>query len=131
MAVIGYGIDVVDVGRFEKAWRRFGDKLLRRIFSDDERDWCLSRRNPAIHLAARFGAKEAFVKAIGHRRGFRWKDVEIIPMKDGKPVLNLKGNAGENARKEGVRNVFVSLSHDGGLAVAGVILDSEHYERRI
>lgn len=124
MAVVGYGIDVVDVKRFESVWKRFGNRLLTRVFSDDERDWCLSRKSPANHLAVRFGAKEAFVKAIGSRSGLRWKDIEIVREESGRPHIKLSGKARAIARKKGVKSSFVTLAHDAGVCIAGVIIEN-------
>lgn len=123
MGILGYGIDVVDVDRFERVWNRFGDRLLDRVFSDAEREWCLRRPSPASHLAVRFSAKEAFIKAYGSRSGIHWKDVEVAREPSGKPTLTFHGKARQGVEEKGVKEAFVSLAHDAGVGVAGVILE--------
>ena len=67
-AVMGLGVDLVLVPRFKKALDRWGERLTRRLFTAEELGYCLSRSRPEIHLAARFAAKEAFLKALGTGR---------------------------------------------------------------
>jgi len=124
MALLGYGIDVVDVTRFERVWRRFGDRLLERLFSVAEREYCLKRPSPAAHLAARFGAKEAFIKAMGTRTGFRWRDIEVASEGSGRPYFIFHARAIEGVEKKGIAKAFLSLAHDANVSIAGVILES-------
>lgn len=121
--IVGFGIDVVDAGRIEKVLRRFQDRFLERIYSEGERKYCLSRRHPYFHLAARFGAKEAFIKAVGTRRGLRWKDVEVV-REGGPPSVKLHGAARELARAKGVKKIHLTLAHDAGVGIAGIILEA-------
>ncbi len=120
--IVGFGIDVVDAARIEKVLRRFQDRFLERIYSEGERNYCMSRRTPHFHLAARFGAKEAFIKAVGARRGVRWKDVEVV-REGGPPSVRLHGGASEIAESRGVKKIHLTLAHDAGVGVAGIILE--------
>ena len=79
------------------AAERYGDRFLRRVFTDDEIAYCTRRRNPAPHLAGRFAAKEACSKALG--TGFRdhvfWKDMGVVNEPSGRPTMVLTGGARE------------------------------------
>ena len=79
MKIFGIGIDVIEVERIEEAMREFGDRFLDRIFTAEERDYCLNQKRPAIHFAARWAAKEAVSKAFGTGIGelLAWQDMEI------------------------------------------------------
>jgi holo-[acyl-carrier protein] synthase len=74
-------------------------------------------------LAARFAAKEAIAKALGAPKGMGWHDAEIVPEESGRPVFEIRGSVLEVADSLGVSVVHVSLSHDGGLAAAYVVLE--------
>lgn len=112
------GIDIVEIERVAAAAARFGDRFLRRVFSDDEVLDCAGR--PAS-LAARFAAKEAAIKALGDRL-IALRDVEVTQGGDGKPALRLHGRAAKVAAARGVGRVAVSLSHARHHAVAVVVL---------
>jgi len=120
--IVGFGIDVVDAGKIERVVRRFQDRFLERIFSEDERKYCMSKRRPHLHLAARFGAKEAFIKAVGARGGIKWTDVEVA-REGGPPFLKLHGKAVKLAESKGVRKIHLALAHDAGMGMAGIILE--------
>src|SRR5919106_6675940 len=94
MTIIGIGVDATDLPRIADLLERYGDRFLRRVFTDDEIAYCMQRRDPVPHLAARFAAKEAAMKALGtgHARGVMWKDIEILRA-GGPPQLRLTGGA--------------------------------------
>jgi holo-[acyl-carrier protein] synthase len=123
--ILGTGIDIVEVARIEAAISRFGDRLLARIFTPEERRYCASRANPAEHYAARFAAKEAGLKAIGTgwSQGVGWAELEVRREPSGRPVLMFCGKAAKIAAELGVTRVLLSLSHTGGHAIAQVILE--------
>lgn len=125
--IFGTGIDVVDITRFERFVRENNDALFNRLFTDRERDYCSARKRSAQHYALRFAAKEAFLKALGTglRDGLSWRDMEVVNDPAGKPELKLFGRAAELFRQNGLARSFLSLSHDGNVAVASVILDGE------
>jgi holo-[acyl-carrier protein] synthase len=123
--ISGIGTDIVAIERF----RRFVDEnkvaLLQRIFTERERSLCSARKDSASCYAARFAAKEAFLKALGTglRDGISWQDMEITLDDLGKPGLLLSGRAHDTFTVQGLSTVFLSLSHDGGNAIAMVVLE--------
>lgn len=123
--IFGTGVDIVDISRFERFLREGNDPLFKRLFTDAETEYCAGKRHSAQHYALRFAAKEAFLKALGTglRDGLSWKDMEIVNDGLGKPELKLYGRAQALFCEKGVKRSHISLSHDGGLAVASVILE--------
>lgn len=125
--IFGIGVDIADITRFQKFLDQANVALLERLFSEGERAACIKRKDAASRLAARFAAKEAFLKAlgIGLRDGLSWHDVQICNDDLGKPELLLAGKAEEFCQKHAICRSFLSLSHDGGNAVAMVVLESK------
>jgi holo-[acyl-carrier protein] synthase len=123
--VIGTGIDIVDISRFDRFVSEGNEAIFRRLFTAGEMRYCRARKREAQHFALRFAAKEAFLKAcgLGLREGLSWHDIEVVNDELGKPDLRLSGKAAEISRSMGVGRTFVSLSHDGGYAVAMVLLE--------
>ena len=122
-ALIGTGIDLVEIERFQKALERYGEKFLSKIYTDCERNYCKDRRNSHEHLAARFCAKEAVRKAFGnHSSSLRWRDVEVENDRGGKPVIKLFGKARVLAGSIGIKEILVTISHSRRYAVAQAIL---------
>jgi holo-[acyl-carrier protein] synthase len=121
----GIGIDLVSVQRIADARRRFGERFQEKVFTAGEINYCLQKRNPAPNFAARFAAKEAFVKAlgIGIRWGVHWKDVEVQRGPLGRPVLKLGGRALEICQRERIEGIFLSLTHDHEYSSAMVVLE--------
>jgi holo-[acyl-carrier protein] synthase len=117
VAVVGVGVDLVDVERFVATLART-PSLRARLFSDEEADL------PAERLAARFAAKEAVAKALGAPRGLRWRDVEVTTQDGGRPALTVRDSVREAADALGVTSWHLSLSHDGGMAIAMVVAES-------
>lgn len=115
----GIGIEIVDVGRFKAAMERWGERLLKRLFTENELAYCLGRRRAAEHLAARFAAKESLVKALGRR--LRFKDMEVMRGEGGSPAFHVTGVKG---LAKGERAVL-TMSHDGGFAVAETVVTDE------
>lgn len=114
--IVGVGVDIVDVARFEASLERT-PALAQRLFTDVERDL------PTHSLAARFAAKEAFIKAMGGSATMGWHDMCVAPTNGNAPVLTLTGEAEKLAQGRGVTGVHLSLSHDGGQAVAFVVAE--------
>lgn len=123
--ILGIGIDIVKVSRMEGVLKKWKDRFISRVFTQREIDSCINKRLPGQHFAARFAAKEAFLKALGlgMRSGIPWKNIEIINDSMGRPEVELHHKAREVCRENNVRNVLLSLSHDGGYGVAQVILE--------
>lgn len=122
--IYGIGTDIVAVERFQR-FIDTGSAVIDRLFTPAERARCGSRKDAASCLAARFAAKEAFLKALGTglRDGISWLDMEVTNNSLGKPELLLCGKAAEQVRNNGLAGVHLSLSHDGGNAVAMVVLE--------
>ena len=125
--IYGIGIDLVKVKRIEEALERWGERFQNKVFTPGEIRYCLQKKTPSPNFAARFAAKEAFVKAlgIGMRRGVHWKDVEVERGPLGKPVLKIYGRAVEICQKERIEGLFLSLTHDGEYSGAVVVLEKK------
>ncbi len=121
----GIGTDIVEVSRIERESSRLGTGFLERIFTPGEIDYCERKRRRFESYAARFAAKEAFLKALGTggRDGISWLDIEVVRDGRGRPGLVLHGRAREIARERGVAAVFISLSHSHELATAVAVLE--------
>lgn len=118
MEILGIGIDLVEIGRMEKAIARH-EELVSRLFSPRERELCEDHARPARRYAACFAAKEAASKALGTGvMGFSWQEVEMLRDERGQPYLALTGRALELASSKGVDEILISVSHSRGLAVA-------------
>jgi holo-[acyl-carrier protein] synthase len=116
--LVGLGTDLVEVARFRLAMER-RQRLPERLFSDDEREYAFRQFDPAKNLAARFGAKEAVMKALGVGLWkFAFRDVEVVRAKSGAPSLALRGKAEQLAGARGVRAWQLSLSHTDSTAIA-------------
>ena len=125
--IYGIGIDLVKVKRIAQALERWGERFQNKVFTPGEVRYCLQKKTPSPNFAARFAAKEAFVKAlgIGIRRGVHWKDVEVERGPLGKPVLKIYGRAVEICQKERIEGLFLSLTHDGEYSGAVVVLEKK------
>ena len=116
--MIGIGVDVVDVDRMRGSLART-PRLAERLFTPAERDYCLSRRDPAERFAVRFAAKEAAMKALGVGLGaFAWHDVEVARAESGQPTLVVTGRAARLAAERGVTSWLVTLAHTATVAHA-------------
>jgi holo-[acyl-carrier protein] synthase len=123
MNILGLGFDTTDIPRIAAAVERYGERFLRRVFTDGEIAYCTRRRNPAPHLAGRFAAKEAAMKALGtgHSRGVLWKDIEVV-REFGPPQLRLHGGAAARVDRMHVRSSLLTITHSEALAMAQVLL---------
>lgn len=121
---MGIGVDVVDLERFGRSLERT-PALATRLFRPDE--LVLRDGGPRGHhsLAARFAAKEALIKSLGGSTGVRWHDVLVVSDDQGAPSLVLSGGARALADSRGVSRLHLSLSHDGGVAVAYVVAEGQ------
>ncbi|MEY4375092.1 MAG: hypothetical protein RL760_1259 [Candidatus Eisenbacteria bacterium] len=126
MPVLGIGIDVCKVERIAESLQRFGERMERRLFTADELAYCRRHQDPLPHLAARFAAKEATSKALGTgiAGGIGWTQIEVVQPGGQVPTLRLSGAALERFVALGATKSHLSLSHDGGLGVACVVLES-------
>ena len=122
-SIIGIGMDVEEVPRVANLLDRYGDRFLRRVFTDDEVAYSRRRRFPAQHLTGRFAAKEAAMKALGtgHSRGVLWRDIEVVRV-SGPPQLRFHGGARRQFEALGAKRSVVSITHTRALALAQVLL---------
>ena len=116
----GVGIDSVEIARMKRAYDRWGETFLKRIFTPEEVDYSFTKRNPFHSLAVRFAAKEAGYKALSQAgiRVRRWKDMEVCRSAEGQPTLELAEDSG--------MIVHLSLSHTRDLAIAVVVAEVNH-----
>lgn len=123
--IVGLGLDIAEIDRIEAAIARHGAPFLERLFTPREVAYCERFKNRYERYAGRFAAKEAAMKALGTgwARGVRWRDIEVVRGDSGKPTLKLEGVAGEIARGMGVKNIVMTITHSGNLALAQVIFE--------
>ena len=123
MKILGTGVDLVEVPRFRQVLRRKGDRFLRRLFTPAELAYARGRRQTLQHLAARFAAKEAVVKALGAPKGLglKWTDLEVTNLASGQPRVAFRGTMGRWKKAR----VHLSLTHTDKYAVAAATVCSE------
>jgi holo-[acyl-carrier protein] synthase len=121
--IIGLGLDATEIERIAKTIERYGDRFRHRIFSDGEVAYCMRRREPAIHFAGRFAAKEAAMKALGtgHSHGVLWRDVEVV-RQGGPPRLVFHGGAARRFAAMGGQSSLLTITHAELLALAQVLI---------
>lgn len=122
MALAGVGVDIVEISRMEKILSRT-PRFARRVFTDEEREYCEHATRPAAHYACRFAAREATLKALGcgFGKGAKLDDVSVTADAAGRPQVVLKGRVAEVAREKGVLSVAISLSFTREMAVANAV----------
>jgi holo-[acyl-carrier protein] synthase len=123
--ILGVGIDIIEVARVQASHKRFGERFLNRLLLADEIAYCLSHKNPAPFIAARFAAKEAISKAFGTGTGAQlgWQDMEIRRKKSGEPFVILHGNGKKLFKSCRAKNLLISLSHTANYAAAAAVLE--------
>lgn len=124
--IVGLGIDQIEIERVARTWQRFGERFGRRVFTDAEWAYCLSRPHPAQSMAGRFAAKEAAMKALGlgWPGGIAYRDIEVTREPGGKPGLRLANRAARRASGLGADRSAVSMTHDRAHSSATVILET-------
>ena len=115
--IVGLGVDVVDLARFERAVSRT-PRLRDRLFAESEREL------PLRSLAGRFAAKEALVKALGSVDDVHWVDMAIVADATGNPAFVIDGPLAALLERRGIASLHVSMSHDAGVAVATVVAEA-------
>jgi holo-[acyl-carrier protein] synthase len=121
--IVGLGIELVDLVRFETLLERYGDRMRAKLFTESEREYAARKVRDGESLAARFAAKVAARRAL-RAPTLRWQDIEVTRSRSGPPTLRLTGAAKRAARRAGVSNVAVTLTHDATWCVGQVILES-------
>lgn len=122
----GIGTDIVEVARLERAFERHGRRFLERVFTAAEIEYCERQCHPFQSYAARFAAKEAFMKALGRasRDGITWRDMEVVRTGTDAPELRLTGRARVAALQRNVVRTFLTLSHTRSYATAVAVLEA-------
>ena len=116
------GVDIIEVGRIRRVAETYGQRFLKRIYTDGEVAYCRGR---APQLATRYAAKEAVMKALGTGvRGGRWRDIEVVRRRGQAPTIKLYGTALARAERLGIDHLALSLSHSEEYAVASVVGES-------
>ena len=123
MQIIGVGLDATEIERVANMIERYGDRFLRRVFTEGEIDYCQRKRDFASSFAARFAAKEAAMKALGtgHSRGVFWTGIEVV-RRHGPPQLRFHGGAAVRFQAMGATSSLITLTHSRELAIAHVML---------
>lgn len=116
------GVDIIEVGRVRRVAETYGQRFLKRIYTEEEAAYCRGR---APQLATRYAAKEAVMKALGTGvRGVRWRDIEVVRRRGQAPTVRLHGTALARAELLGIDHLAISLSHSEEYAVASVVGES-------
>ena len=121
--IIGLGLDATEIPRIAALIESYGERFIRRLFTDGEVAYCNRRRTPAIHFAGRFAAKEAGMKALGtgHSQEVLWRDIEVV-RRGGPPQLQFHGGAARRFAAMGARSSLLTITHTEALALAQVLL---------
>lgn len=122
MAVHSIGVDITEIERINDLIKRYGNRFLKRVFTDKEIEYCNKKATAASSYAARFATKEAVFKAtgLGLNQGMSWRDIEVLNDQNGKPFIKLSGITRE---KLNGKKIHLSLSHSKGLAISMVVVD--------
>jgi len=126
--IYGIGVDLVRVDRIARVLARYGERFLKRVFTDREIAYCQGRAGQGVYqFAQRFAAKEAFSKALGvglREGGIRWREVEVLPDPMGKPLIQVSGRAAQLCAEAGIHGLHLSLADEDHHAVAMVVLET-------
>jgi len=125
MAVVAVGLDLTRIDRLEAAHGRRGERLLARLFTDGERQYCEAKKERFQSYAGRFAVKEAVMKVLGTgwARGVRWIDIEVVRERGSAPRCVLHGRASEIARAKGIASIHIAITHDAGIAAAVAVAE--------
>ena len=121
--IYGPGIDIVKIARMKEISEKWGDKFLRRVFTDSEIFYCYQKKNPYGSLAVRFAAKEALIKAIGSEIPVSFTEMEITNSSKGKPALKISGKLEKFFKNKSIIKIHLSLSHEDEYGIACVVLE--------
>lgn len=124
--ILGLGIDIIEIERIKKSVDEYGSHFLDKIYTQTERDYSLAKANKYQHLAARFAAKEAIIKALADigEMGFKYQDIEIYNEKNGSPKVKLDGTLKEFVGDD--KALKISMSHSDHYVTCVAILYMNH-----
>jgi holo-[acyl-carrier protein] synthase len=123
MNIVGTGMDAIEIERIGEAIRRYGERFIRRVFTEGEIAYCRRKRDWAPSFAARFAAKEAAMKALGtgFSRGVYWTGIEVV-RRHGPPTLQFHAGAADRFARLGCTESLVTITHSRQLAIVHVML---------
>ena len=121
--IYGVGIDIVRVERIKRVIEKWGERFLKRVFTENEIAYCYKKTIPYLSLAVRFAAKEALIKAISSEVPVTLTDIEVINIDTGKPFLKVSGKLEEFFVKKSIKKAHLSLSHEHEYGIACVVLE--------
>jgi holo-[acyl-carrier protein] synthase len=121
--IYGIGIDVVHIDRMRIVVEKWGQRFLKRVFTDREIAYCYKKKNPYLSLAVRFAAKEAMIKAIGSEIPLSFTDIEVVNIGNGKPVFKFKEKLEIFFQMKNIKATHLSLSHEHEYGVACAVLE--------
>lgn len=121
--IYGIGIDIIKIARMKEAVDRWGEKFLKKVFTEKEIAYCYEKKEPWLSLSVRFAAKEALIKAIGGTSPIPLTDVEVINNENGKPAIKANGRLEKFFMDHSIENTHLSLSHERDYGIACVILE--------
>ncbi|HID21151.1 MAG TPA: holo-[acyl-carrier-protein] synthase [Planctomycetaceae bacterium] len=123
MAILGLGTDIIEIVRIGQMIERHGELFLTRVYTDEEIRYCQRRKECYEHFAGRWAAKEAVMKALGTGfiRGINWRDIEISSERSGQPKVVLRGGARDYAKRLGITDILVTISHCRSYATATAV----------
>lgn len=123
--IVGIGVDIVELERVERSWRRFGEKFAKKILSENEQARFADASDHVAWLAKRFAAKEAVSKALGTgmRAGVQFRQIEVQGKPGRAPTVELSGAARDRAAELGVTDALLSISDERHYAVAFAVLE--------
>ncbi|MBL8859965.1 MAG: holo-ACP synthase [Planctomycetes bacterium] len=126
MAIVGLGLDLAQISRFEAAYARRGERMLERLFTPGERAYCERKKERISSYCGRFAVKEAVMKVLGTgwTRGVRWIDIEVVRAPGSAPQCVLHGASAAIAQKKGIRVIHITITHDAGIAAAVAVAES-------
>lgn len=121
--IIGIGTDIIEVPRIGEMIERHGELFLQRVFTEQEIRYCQQRKAAMQHYAGRWAAKEAVMKTLGtgFTKGVGWTDIEVISQRSGQPVIQLASTTAEIAKRLGIDEILITISHCRAYATATAI----------
>lgn len=120
--VIGLGVDILEVKRIKKIFNKRKSSFVKRIYTEEEINYCENKKRSIESFAVRFSAKEAFIKAIESDYSITYKEIEVVKKESKKPAIILSGKALKAAEEKNVTEILVSLSHEKNYVIANIIL---------
>lgn len=121
--IYGIGIDIVKIKRMQDADKKWGRSFFEKFLTENEINYCFSKKEPYPSVSVRFAAKEALIKAISSEIHVNMKDVEIVMNEKGRPSLAVRGELDKFLKKKQIRHCHLSLSHEREFGVACVVLE--------